>query len=64
MPALYFNNLGCIHHSLRKHSAAAFYFQKALGENSKLVGVVEPGGVPLPGADLAASAFGSLGAMA
>ena len=31
--ALYFNNLGCIHHSLRKHALASVYFEHALREN-------------------------------
>lgn len=36
IPALYFNNMGCIHHCMRRHSAAAFYFQRALRENDTL----------------------------
>jgi len=34
--ALYFNNLGCIHHCMRRHTAAAFYFSRALQENTLL----------------------------
>jgi len=30
VPSLYFNNLGCIHHCMRRHRAAAFYFARAL----------------------------------
>ncbi len=30
---LFFNNLGCIHHKLKKHSTASFYFNRALKEN-------------------------------
>mmetsp|Transcript_776 Transcript_776/g.2090 ORF Transcript_776/g.2090 Transcript_776/m.2090 type:complete len:621 (+) Transcript_776:337-2199(+) len=36
VPALYFNNMGCIHHCMRRHSAAAFYFTRALQENEAL----------------------------
>ena len=36
VPALYFNNLGCIHHCMRRHAAAAFYFARALQENDGL----------------------------
>ena len=36
VPALYFNNLGCIHHCMRKHAAAAFFFARALQENDGL----------------------------
>jgi len=36
VPALYFNNMGCIHHCMRRHQAAAFYFTKALRENDAL----------------------------
>lgn len=34
--ALYFNNMGCIHHLMRRHTAAAFYFTRALQENDAL----------------------------
>ena len=34
--ALYFNNMGCIHHCMRRHQAAAFYFTRALQENDTL----------------------------
>mmetsp|Transcript_10170 Transcript_10170/g.33454 ORF Transcript_10170/g.33454 Transcript_10170/m.33454 type:complete len:1546 (-) Transcript_10170:270-4907(-) len=34
--ALYYNNMGCIHHSMRRHTAAAFYFGRALRENASL----------------------------
>eukprot|EP00966_Prymnesium_polylepis_P089400 2069972-Prymnesium_polylepis.1 len=34
--ALYFNNMGCIHHCMRRHNAAAFYFTRALKENDVL----------------------------
>ena len=34
--ALYFNNMGCIHHLMRRHSAACFYFTRALQENDAL----------------------------
>ncbi|XP_004348660.1 hypothetical protein CAOG_02847 [Capsaspora owczarzaki ATCC 30864] len=30
---LYFNNLGCVHHAMGKHSMAALYFARALQEN-------------------------------
>ena len=36
VPALYFNNMGCIHHCMRRHTAAAFYFTRALMENDAL----------------------------
>ena len=36
LPALYFNNLGCIHHCMRRHQVASFYFGKALQENESL----------------------------
>lgn len=36
VPALYFNNMGCIHHCMRRHAAANFYFTRALQENSRL----------------------------
>ena len=34
--ALYFNNMGCIHHLMRRHTAACFYFTRALQENDAL----------------------------
>merc|ERR1712070_558475 len=34
--ALYFNNMGCIHHLMRRHTAACFYFTRALQENDVL----------------------------
>ena len=34
--ALYFNNMGCIHHCMRRHQAAAFYFTRALKENEQI----------------------------
>uniref|UniRef100_A0A7S4BQF3 CCR4-NOT transcription complex subunit 10 n=1 Tax=Chrysotila carterae TaxID=13221 RepID=A0A7S4BQF3_CHRCT len=34
--ALYFNNMGCVHHCMRRHTAAAFYFNRALSENRAL----------------------------
>lgn len=42
LPALYFNNMGCIHHCMRRHNAAAFYFQRALLENDALYRKVSP----------------------
>ena len=51
IPALYFNNLGCIHHCMRRHQSAAFYFSKALQENEALYTKPEStdaGGVALP----------------
>lgn len=45
--ALYFNNMGCIHHCMRRHHAAAFYFTRALQENAKLKAADGGGGIPL-----------------
>jgi len=36
IPSLYYNNMGCIHHCMRRHQAAAFYFTRALQENDAL----------------------------
>lgn len=49
VPALFFNNMGCIHHCMRRHSAAAFYFTRALQENALLYQRTggEHGGTPL-----------------
>ena len=33
LSAFYFNNVGCVHYQLGKHSLAAHYFHKALEEN-------------------------------
>jgi len=41
--ALYFNNMGCIHHCMRRHQAAAFYFTRALQENDTLYGDAKEG---------------------
>jgi len=38
LAALYFNNMGCIHHCMRRHNVAAFYFRRALLENDRLYG--------------------------
>jgi len=48
VPALYFNNLGCIHHSMRRHQAAAFYFSRALQENAQLYSGEQNGTISLP----------------
>jgi len=45
--ALYFNNMGCIHHCMRRHSAAAFYFHRALLENHTLYNKAAAGGITL-----------------
>ncbi len=34
---VYFNNLGCIHHKMKKFNAAAYYFSKALAADEKAV---------------------------
>lgn len=34
--AMYYNNLGCIHMMMRKHTLGSFYFKKALTENENL----------------------------
>lgn len=49
VPALFFNNMGCIHHCMRRHAAAAFYFTRALRENALLYQRTggEQGGAPL-----------------
>jgi len=36
MAILYFNNLGCVHHKMKKHHTAAFYFGKALNHQNQL----------------------------
>ena len=48
--ALYFNNMGCIHHCMGRHAAAAFYFTKALAENDHVYATAprEGSGVALP----------------
>jgi len=47
--ALFFNNMGCIHHCMRRHAAAAFYFTRALQENSSLYSRADgQESVPLP----------------
>ena len=45
--ALYFNNMGCIHHCMRRHAAARFYFNRALLENDALYAKAGAEGVPL-----------------
>ena len=42
LPSLYFNNLGCIHHQMGKHSLAAHYFSKALEENDSTLNDFPP----------------------
>ncbi len=48
--ALYFNNMGCIHHLMRRHRAASFYLSRALHENALLASThsTEDGGPKLP----------------
>uniref|UniRef100_A0A7S0LQM2 CCR4-NOT transcription complex subunit 10 n=1 Tax=Coccolithus braarudii TaxID=221442 RepID=A0A7S0LQM2_9EUKA len=47
--ALYFNNMGCIHHCMRRHTAAGFYFSRALQENLALYTQKDDrGGISLP----------------
>jgi len=48
--ALYFNNMGCIHHCMRRHQAAAFYFTRALQENDALY-QQQPTTKTVPGGD-------------
>jgi CCR4-NOT transcription complex subunit 10 len=49
IPALYFNNMGCIHHCMRRHQSAAFYFTRALQENEALYRKPSDGrGISLP----------------
>jgi len=47
LAALYFNNMGCIHHCMRRHNAAAFYFQRALLENDRLYKKTPSESIPL-----------------
>merc|ERR1712125_284722 len=35
LPALYFNNIGCIHFQLKKYEAARYYYARAIKENEK-----------------------------
>uniref|UniRef100_A0A7S0IKD8 CCR4-NOT transcription complex subunit 10 n=1 Tax=Calcidiscus leptoporus TaxID=127549 RepID=A0A7S0IKD8_9EUKA len=47
--ALYFNNMGCIHHCMRRHTASGFYFSRALQENLTLYTQKDDkGGASLP----------------
>ena len=50
LAALYFNNMGCIHHLMRRHRAASFYLSRALHENALLASThsTEDGGPKLP----------------
>ena len=42
LPSLYFNNLGCLHHHMGKHSLASYYFSKALHENDSALNDFPP----------------------
>lgn len=44
--ALYFNNMGCIHHLMRRHTAACFYFTRALQENDALYSGADKSAAP------------------
>ena len=51
LPALYFNNMGAIHHCMRRHQSAAFFFTRALQENDSLYrnqADAAHGGISLP----------------
>mmetsp|Transcript_8395 Transcript_8395/g.23084 ORF Transcript_8395/g.23084 Transcript_8395/m.23084 type:complete len:778 (+) Transcript_8395:71-2404(+) len=47
LPALYYNDLGCVHYSMKKYAAAAFYFDRALGENEVVCKVKAGAGSPV-----------------
>ena len=34
---MYYNNLGCIHHQMKKHNLAALYFKKAMNVNEECI---------------------------
>ena len=42
LPSLYFNNLGCLHYHMGKHSLACYYFSKALHENDSALNDFPP----------------------
>lgn len=44
LPALYFNNIGCIHFQLKKYEAAKYYFARAIKENEAIYDVAGPNG--------------------
>ncbi|XP_065837221.1 CCR4-NOT transcription complex subunit 10-like [Oscarella lobularis] len=40
--SIYFNNLGCIHASMKKHNLAAYYFRQSLVENDRALASFAP----------------------